>query len=197
MIVCSYNGALTLKDCLESLDKINYPDFEIVLVDDGSKDNTQQLVAAYVKSRTERAARTGEKLPDFNNIIQKNMGLSYARNVGAHAATGDVFAYTDGDCMPDPDWLYYLIGTLISGDYAGVGGPNISPPAELDPGRRGRRAGRGRAMCFSLTSLRSISRVATWRSIAGRLTVSAGSTANIARRGMTLIFAGGCKPAAA
>ena len=57
------------------------------------------------------------------------MGLSYARNVGAHAATGDVFAYTDGDCMPDPDWLYYLIGTLISGDYAGVGGPNISPPA--------------------------------------------------------------------
>jgi hypothetical protein len=31
--------------------------------------------------------------------------------------------------MADPDWLYYLVGTLISGDYAGVGGPNISPPA--------------------------------------------------------------------
>ena len=57
------------------------------------------------------------------------MGLSYARNAGAHAAHGDVFAYTDSDCMPEPDWLYYLIGTLTSGDYAGVGGPNISPPA--------------------------------------------------------------------
>ena len=41
-----------------------------------------------------------------------------------------MLAYTDSDCMADPDWLYYLIGTLVSGDYAGVGGPNISPPAE-------------------------------------------------------------------
>ena len=57
------------------------------------------------------------------------MGLSYARNVGAHAALGEVFAYTDSDCMADPDWLYYMICTLISGDYVGVGGPNISPPA--------------------------------------------------------------------
>ncbi|MGB8352611.1 MAG: glycosyltransferase [Chthoniobacteraceae bacterium] len=129
VIVCSYNGAHTLADCLASLDQVNYPDFEIVLVDDGSKDNTQELVSAYVKTRNERAARTGEKLPDFQNIVQKNMGLSYARNVGAHAATGDIFAYTDGDCMPDPDWLFYLTGTLLSGDYAGVGGPNISPPA--------------------------------------------------------------------
>ena len=32
--------------------------------------------------------------------------------------------------MADPDWLFYLVGTLLSGDYAGVGGPNISPPAE-------------------------------------------------------------------
>ena len=40
-----------------------------------------------------------------------------------------MFAYTDGDCMADPDWLYYLVGTLLSGPYAGVGGPNISPPA--------------------------------------------------------------------
>ena len=31
--------------------------------------------------------------------------------------------------MADPDWLYYMVGTLLSGDYAGVGGPNISPPA--------------------------------------------------------------------
>ena len=129
VIVCSYNGAQTLKDCLESLDRINYPDFEIVLVDDGSKDNTQELVAAFGKSRADRAARTGEKPPDFKNIVQKNMGLSHARNMGARAASGDVFAYTDGDCMPDPDWLYYLVGTLISGNYAGVGGPNISPPA--------------------------------------------------------------------
>ncbi|HEV8184659.1 MAG TPA: glycosyltransferase family 2 protein, partial [Chthoniobacterales bacterium] len=45
------------------------------------------------------------------------------------AARGEVFAYTDSDCMADTDWLYYLVGTLLSGDFAGVGGPNVSPPA--------------------------------------------------------------------
>jgi glycosyltransferase involved in cell wall biosynthesis len=129
VIVCSYNGGKTLAACLESLDEVNYPDFEIVLVDDGSKDNTQELVAAYEAKRKKRAALTGEKLPHFVNVVQKNMGLSYARNVGAKASAGDIFAYTDSDCMADPDWLYYLVGTLLSGDYVGVGGPNISPPA--------------------------------------------------------------------
>ncbi|MEI6713442.1 MAG: glycosyltransferase [Verrucomicrobiota bacterium] len=129
VIVCSYNGGKTLKDCLESLDQVNYPDFEIILVDDGSKDNTQDLVKDYELSRNARAQRTGEKLPGFVNVVQVNMGLSYARNVGAKTASGDIFAYTDSDCMADPDWLYYLVGTLLSGDYVGVGGPNISPPA--------------------------------------------------------------------
>ncbi len=129
VIVCSYNGGKTLKECLESLDQVNYPDFEIILVDDGSKDNTQTLVKDYESGRKERAVKTGEKLPPFVNVVQVNKGLSYARNVGAKTATGEIFAYTDSDCMADPDWLYYLVGTLLSGDYVGVGGPNISPPA--------------------------------------------------------------------
>jgi glycosyltransferase involved in cell wall biosynthesis len=129
VIVCSYNGGKTLKDCLESLDRLNYPDYEVILVDDGSKDNTQDLVKQYESARRERAEKTGERLPHFVNVVQPNMGLSYARNVGAKTASGDVFAYTDSDCMADPDWLYYLVGTLLSGDYVGVGGPNISPPA--------------------------------------------------------------------
>jgi glycosyltransferase involved in cell wall biosynthesis len=126
VIVCSYNGGKTLGDCLRALDEVQYPNFEIVLVDDGSKDDTQDIVQRWLASR---AVGSGRALPEFQNIIQPNMGLSYARNVGARAAQGDIFAYTDSDCMPDPDWLYYLVGTLLSGDYAGVGGPNISPPA--------------------------------------------------------------------
>ena len=63
-------------------------------------------------------------------FIKTNHGLSHARNTGAAAAKGEVLAYTDSDCMADADWLYYLIGTLVSGDYAGVGGPNITPPAQ-------------------------------------------------------------------
>ena len=125
VIVCSYNGGQTLGDCLRALDRVRYPDFEIVLVDDGSKDDTQKIVKTWEAAR----ARSGDKLPHFVNVQQKNMGLSYARNVGAHASSGEVIAYTDSDCMPDPDWLYYLMAVLISGNYAGVGGPNVSPPA--------------------------------------------------------------------
>ncbi|MBV9128616.1 MAG: glycosyltransferase, partial [Verrucomicrobia bacterium] len=117
VIVCSYNGAQTLEACLKSLLEIDYPNYEIVLVDDGSTDRTPEIVAQFANQ------------PKLVPVRQKNMGLSYARNVGAQTATGDIFAYTDGDCMADPDWLYYLVGTLLSGPYAGVGGPNVSPPA--------------------------------------------------------------------
>jgi len=115
VVVCSYNGGKTLERCLESLKDVDYPDYEVVLVDDGSKDNTPEIAARH---------------PWIVYIRQDNKGLSFARNVGARAATGEVIVYTDSDCMADPDWLYYLIGTLLSGEYAGVGGPNISPPAE-------------------------------------------------------------------
>ena len=97
IIVCSYNGAKTLAACLESLGKLNYPSYEIILVDDGSTDNTAQIAAEF---------------PNVRYIHQENHGLSHARNTGAAAAKGEVFAYTDSDCMADPDWLYYLFGTI-------------------------------------------------------------------------------------
>ncbi|MDD5201108.1 MAG: glycosyltransferase [Terrimicrobiaceae bacterium] len=115
VIVCSYNGGKTLDRCLASLKEVDYPDYEVVLVDDGSKDDTQEIAARH---------------PWVVNLRQENKGLSVARNVGGHAASGEILAYTDSDCMADPDWLYYLVQTLTSGAYAGVGGPNISPPAE-------------------------------------------------------------------
>jgi GT2 family glycosyltransferase len=115
IIVCSYNGAPTLAACLDSLGKLNYPEYEVILVDDGSADNTASIAAQF---------------PQVRYIHQSNHGLSHARNTGAAAAKGEVLAYTDSDCMVDADWLYYLIATLLSGSYAGVGGPNVTPPAQ-------------------------------------------------------------------
>jgi len=114
VIVCSYNGAKTLAQCLESLGQLDYPNYEVILVDDGSTDDTSEIAARF---------------PDVRYFHQTNHGLSHARNHGAAVAKGEIFAYTDSDCMADPDWLYYLLSTLLSGDYAGVGGPNVSPPA--------------------------------------------------------------------
>jgi len=115
VIVCSYNGAKTLTQCLESLGKLDYPNYEVILVDDGSTDDTGEIAARF---------------PHVRYFHQTNHGLSHARNHGAAVAQGEIFAYTDSDCMADPDWLYYLLSTLLSGDYAGVGGPNVSPPAQ-------------------------------------------------------------------
>ena len=115
VIVCSYNGGKTLAACLESLGKINYPNYEVILVDDGSTDNTREIAARF---------------PSARYLHQDNHGLSHARNTGAAAAKGEIFAYTDSDCMADEDWLYYLVGTLTSGKFSGVGGPNVTPPAQ-------------------------------------------------------------------
>ncbi len=112
VIVCSYNGASTVEACLKSLDRLNYPDYEVVFVDDGSKDNTQEIVRRFKRVR---------------NIRQANHGLSFARNVGLHAARGDIVVYTDSDCEADEDWLYHLVLAMKRSGHAGMGGPNLIP----------------------------------------------------------------------
>lgn len=116
VVVASYNGERTLKACLESLQRLNYPDYELILVDDGSTDATRQLAAAYPSVRYLRHER--------------NRGLSAARNTGIAAATGEIVAFTDADCRADRDWLHYLVGDLLRSDFAAIGGPNLLPPED-------------------------------------------------------------------
>ena len=68
-----------------------------------------------------------EGFPYCRIISQENKGLSVARNVGAEAATGEIVAYTDSDCVADPDWLNYLVGTMETKGLVACGGPNFSP----------------------------------------------------------------------
>ncbi len=114
VVVCTYNGARIIQDCLEGLMELDYPNFEVLIVNDGSTDETAQIVAQY----------------PFRLINTTNHGLSSARNTGMEAATGEIIAYTDDDARPDPQWLRYLAWTFITEDFAGVGGPNIAPPGD-------------------------------------------------------------------
>jgi GT2 family glycosyltransferase len=114
VVICSYNGSRTVRDTLDALQRVSYPDFEVILVDDGSTDATPEIAAEY----------------GVRCISTENRGLSAARNSGWQAASGEIVAYIDDDAYPDPHWLHYLAYKFMSGDWEGVGGPNIAPPTD-------------------------------------------------------------------
>jgi GT2 family glycosyltransferase len=111
VIVCTYNGGRTIRECLEGLRRLAYPDYEVIVVDDGSTDHTAEVVERY----------------DVRLIRTENRGLSSARNTGWRAATGELVAYLDDDAHPDADWLSYLALAFEHSGHVGIGGPNIAP----------------------------------------------------------------------
>jgi GT2 family glycosyltransferase len=112
VVVCAYNAADTIDDCLSSLAGLNYPSYEVIVVNDGSRDDTSARAKQY----------SGVRVIDI-----ANGGLSAARNLGLAEATGDVVAYTDADVRVDPDWLAHLVQPLLERRFVGSGGPNIVP----------------------------------------------------------------------
>ena len=115
VVVCAYNAADTLGECLTSLEALEYPDVELLVVNDGSKDATGQIAHSFARVKV---------------IDIPNGGLSAARNVGLERATGSIVAYTDADVRVEPDWLDNLIQPLLRSDVVGVGGPNLVPPED-------------------------------------------------------------------
>ena len=139
IVVASYNSDRTLKACLDSLQRLNYPDYEILLVDDGSTDSTAQIVTEVGRvtprappgSNEERRARSDAPYPSLIcRCHEKNLGLSVARSTGIAAATGEIIAFTDADCRADEDWLHYLVSDLLDSEFIGIGGPNLLPPED-------------------------------------------------------------------
>jgi GT2 family glycosyltransferase len=114
VVVANYNGAATLDRCLGSLGNLTYPNYEVVVVNDGSTDHSQSII---------------ERHP-VRSITVSNGGLSRARNLGVEAATGDIVAFIDSDAWADSDWLHFLVTTLEEHGAAAVGGPNLSPPED-------------------------------------------------------------------
>src|SRR5213595_3418496 len=114
VVVCSCNGGRTIRDACEGLRRLDYPNYEVIVVDDGSTDDTAAIAGQY----------------DVRLIRTPNRGLSSARNTGLAAATGEIVAYLDDDAYPDPHWLTYLAATFLSTSHVGVGGPNIAPAGD-------------------------------------------------------------------
>jgi GT2 family glycosyltransferase len=111
--VCTYNGSLTLRECLEGVSALRYPDYEVIVVSDGSTDDSAQIARSFDGVRVIETAQRG---------------LSAARNTAMEAASAEIVAYIDDDAIPDPDWLTHLAVAFESDAYAAVGGPNVPPP---------------------------------------------------------------------
>jgi glycosyltransferase involved in cell wall biosynthesis len=95
IIIPTFNGASRIGNCLHSLvNQTTARDVEILVVDDGSTDNTVDVVKSYSSVRL---------------VTQANAGPASARNRGAMEARGTILLFTDDDCVPMPDWVEAML----------------------------------------------------------------------------------------
>ncbi len=89
IIVPVYNVEKYLKKCLDSIKKQTFKDYEVIIVNDGTKDNSMNIAKEY----------------NFKIVNQKNSGLSVARNTGVKHATGEYLIFLDSDDYIEKDLL--------------------------------------------------------------------------------------------
>lgn len=109
IIIPIYNAEKTLERCFESLQKQNYHDFEVLLIDDGSTDGTGFICHEIIK-----------KDKRFRYYKQKNGGVSKARNLGLDVALGDWVTFVDADDWIESDMLDFLIKMSDNYDIVGM-----------------------------------------------------------------------------
>ncbi|WP_419805476.1 glycosyltransferase family 2 protein [Terriglobus sp.] len=117
IVIPTYNGATRIGHCLQSLlaqtaDK----NIEILVIDDGSTDNTVEIVQRFGLVRV---------------VSQSNAGPAAARNRGAQEAHGEVLLFTDDDCIPFPDWVEAMLAPFTDPAVVGVKGIYRTTQAQL------------------------------------------------------------------
>ena len=115
VVICAHNAQATIDQCLRHVCALEYPRLEILVVDDGSEDDTASIARRHPRAKL---------------LSIPHGGLSTARNEGLRAATGDIVAYLDSDAYPSRTWAHYLVLGLEEGRLGGVGGPNLPPAGD-------------------------------------------------------------------
>ena len=114
VIVVTLNRAESLREALRSLIRQERPPDEVIVVDNGSTDNTKEAVLNFK-----------DKL-NIKYVYEAQSGIPYARNAGIRSATKDIIAFIDDDCVADRNWLKYLEIPFIKDPHIGVVGGEVS-----------------------------------------------------------------------
>lgn len=107
VIVPAYNTEKYIDKCLDSLLHQSYQEIEVIMVDDGSKDNTCEICKKYAESDDR-----------FWLIQKKNTGVSDSRNVGIGAAKGEFLTFVDSDDYVTTDYIETLVGAMKNAQLA-------------------------------------------------------------------------------
>ncbi len=114
IVIPNYNGSDTIGKCLEAIFSSRYQNFEVIVVDDGSRDNSVEIIKKF-----------SCKLIELN----EHRGTSNARNTGALSSRGDFIFFTDADCILNNDTLSLINSTLsTAGPDTVIGGTYTSTP---------------------------------------------------------------------
>jgi succinoglycan biosynthesis protein ExoA len=132
VIVVTFNEEKNIQKCLESFVRMQYSnDFEVIVADGGSTDQTRRIVETFAKENK----KTRSKFLTEKGKSGKG-SITECRNAGAKAAKYDYIAYTDADCIVPKDWLTQMTNGLErvkeitkakNQKLAGVGGANLPP----------------------------------------------------------------------
>lgn len=129
-IICTHNREQYLGAAIDSLLNQDFPDFEVVVVDNASSDRTSEIVKAR---------------PGVKYVYEAVTGLSVARNRGAKEAKSEILAYLDDDAVASPSWLSALYDAYQSNEKLAIAGGKVTliwpdgttPPQWLSPGLSG------------------------------------------------------------
>jgi len=140
VVMCVYNGAAYLRDSLDGVLQQSLREFEFVIVDDGSDDQTSEILAAYAKSD-----------PRIRILRRENAGVAAALARGCGAARGDLIARIDADDIPLPERFERQMAFMESRPDVGVLGTGLDVIDASGRVRTRKRPTRGHpAACWKL-----------------------------------------------
>lgn len=120
IIIAVRNGQKTLDKCLDSISYLEAPDYEVIVVDDGSTDATPAIL---------------DKYKNVDVLRTEGVGPSVARNLAIKIAKGEYIAFTDADCIVDKHWITELWKGFTNDKIVAVGGDQRSPSDDSNFGK--------------------------------------------------------------